>query len=195
MSKRFHAVLKDLILRCLRISGWLWLRCRGCRVSRESIIQGFVHVRRKGAGRIIIHPFVTVNAARWCNSLNVSGAMALCAEDGAIIELKAGSGVSSSRLIAAVGIEIGENSAVGAGCLICDSDMHEIPLGSDHAMKKAAIVIGKGVFVGAHCIILKGVIIGDGAVIGAGSVVTKNVPAGVAVAGNPAKVISLPMPD
>lgn len=40
------------------------------------------------------------------------------------------------------------------------------------------IVIGNGVWIGANCVILKGVTIGDHAVIAAGSVVRKNVPAG-----------------
>lgn len=44
-------------------------------------------------------------------------------------------------------------------------------------------------WIGAGCIILKGVTIGYGAVVGAGSVVTKDVPDYAIVAGNPAKVI------
>jgi acetyltransferase-like isoleucine patch superfamily enzyme len=51
----------------------------------------------------------------------------------------------------------------------------------------APIRIGRGVFVGARSIVLKGVTIGDGAVVGAGSVVTSDVPAHTLVAGNPAK--------
>lgn len=38
------------------------------------------------------------------------------------------------------------------------------------------VVIGKGVFIGPHCVILPGVRIGDGSVIRAGSVVTRNIP-------------------
>ncbi len=40
------------------------------------------------------------------------------------------------------------------------------------------IVIGNNVWVGANCVILKGITIGDNAVIGAGSIIRKNVPAG-----------------
>ena len=49
--------------------------------------------------------------------------------------------------------------------------------------------IGNDVWIGAGCIIKKGVKIGDGAVIGAGSVVTKNVDEYAIVAGSPARLI------
>ena len=55
--------------------------------------------------------------------------------------------------------------------------------------KSAHVVICDNVFIGAKCIILKGVTIGENSVIGAGSVVTKNVPADQIWAGNPAKFI------
>jgi len=50
------------------------------------------------------------------------------------------------------------------------------------------IKIGRGVFIGARAIVLKGVTIGDRAVIGAAAVITKDVPAGHVAAGNPARV-------
>lgn len=51
------------------------------------------------------------------------------------------------------------------------------------------VAIGSDVWIGGKAIICPGITIGDRSVIGAGSVVTKDVPAGVVVAGNPAKVI------
>ena len=55
--------------------------------------------------------------------------------------------------------------------------------------KKSPICIGDYVFIGAHCIIGKGVTIGDKSIIAAGSVVTRDVPAGEIWGGNPAKFI------
>ncbi len=51
------------------------------------------------------------------------------------------------------------------------------------------VTIGSDVWIGGKAVICPGVTIGDRSVIGAGSVVTKDVPAGVVVAGNPAKII------
>lgn len=55
--------------------------------------------------------------------------------------------------------------------------------------KKAKVIIEHDAFIGAGCIILKGVTIGACSVIGAGSVVTKSVPPYQVWAGNPAKFI------
>lgn len=51
------------------------------------------------------------------------------------------------------------------------------------------MVIEDNVFIGARCIILKGVTIGENSIVGAGSVVTKSIPANEIWAGNPAKFI------
>lgn len=55
--------------------------------------------------------------------------------------------------------------------------------------KSAPVVIMDHAFIGAHCIILKGVTIGKNAIVGAGSVVTKSIPDNEIWAGNPAKFI------
>ena len=60
---------------------------------------------------------------------------------------------------------------------------------SNEGTKSAPVVIEDDVWVGAHCIILKGVTIGARSIIGAGSVVTKSIPADRVAAGNPCRVI------
>jgi len=127
--------------------------------------------------------------AKWSNPLNDGRATILFAATDAVIHFRKNSGASSSRIIAFERVEIGEGSLIGAGCLICDSDMHEIPLMAGTRVKSAPIHIGKNVFIGANCTILKGVNIGDGAVIGAASLISHDIPAGALAAGNPGKVI------
>ena len=50
-------------------------------------------------------------------------------------------------------------------------------------------MIEDDVFIGANCIVLKGVTVGARSIIAAGSVVTKSIPADCLAGGNPAKVI------
>jgi serine acetyltransferase len=180
--------VKGIILTVLRNLSALIARAKGCELGVNVIINGVPHLRRKGDGRILLGDGVTVNASRWGNWLGTPGAMILSVEPGAILRMKSGAGVSSSQIIANVGIEIGERSMIGAGCLLCDSDMHEVPLHSANPIGMSPIKIGKDVFIGARCIILKGVEIGDRSVVAAGSVVVKDVPAGCLAAGNPAVI-------
>lgn len=50
-------------------------------------------------------------------------------------------------------------------------------------------LIKRGASIGSSATLLCGVTVGERAIVGAGSVVTKDVPAGVIVAGNPAKIL------
>lgn len=75
-------------------------------------------------------------------------------------------------------IDIGDNTSFGPGCVIYDHD-HDFraPGGKKSKLYKSKpIVIGKNVWVGANCTILKGTVIGDNSVIAAGTVLTKSVP-------------------
>ncbi len=63
------------------------------------------------------------------------------------------------------------------------------PLSPDVKENLNAPIIELGAKIGANSTILPGVKIGENALVGAGSVVTVDVPAGVVVAGNPARFI------
>ncbi|MDB6080372.1 MAG: trimeric lpxa-like, partial [Akkermansiaceae bacterium] len=112
------------------------------------------------------------------------------------LELGRNVGCSGACLCAARLIEIGEGTIVGAGALIVDNDFHlpgENWTWRDTPVETARpVIIGRGCFIGARAIVLKGVTIGDGAVIAAGAVVTKDVPASHLASGNPATSVPLP---
>lgn len=92
-------------------------------------------------------------------------------------------------------ITIGKQVNIGAGTMIFDTDFHSLSWedradGTDIEKKVSKpVVIHDLVFIGADCIILKGVEIGEKSIIGAGSVVSRDVPAGEIWAGNPAQFI------
>lgn len=112
-------------------------------------------------------------------------------------------GISSSTLWVKESVSIGNSVAIGADCIIMDTDAHNLDwkircseetneYGESVDMVTAAsapIVIEDNVLVGARCIILKGVTIGARSIIGSGSIVTKDIPSDCIAAGNPCKVI------
>ena len=114
-------------------------------------------------------------------------------EPGATLTIGNNVGMSSTRLWIHESARIGNNVKIGGCVLITDTDAHPMDYmarrSSNEGTKSAPVVIEDDVWVGAHCIILKGVTIGARSVIGAGSVVTKSIPADCVAAGNPCRVI------
>lgn len=75
-------------------------------------------------------------------------------------------------------IRIGEGTSFGPACIVYDHDHDFRAVGGkkSNKYKMAPIIIGKNVWIGANCTILKGVEIGDNVVIAAGTVITKSIP-------------------
>lgn len=106
------------------------------------------------------------------------------------------SGISNVLLHCYNNITIGNYVNIGAGTMIFDTNFHstnwqdrENRLIDIQNAKTAPIYIGDYVFIGARCIIGKGVTIGDKSIIAAGSVVTRDIPSGEIWGGNPVKFI------
>lgn len=70
-------------------------------------------------------------------------------------------------------IIIEDGVTIGPNVMIFD---HDHDMKNKGKLKSSPILIGKDVWIGAGCIILKGVSIGEGAVIAAGTIITKDVP-------------------
>lgn len=181
--------MKPLLLFLIRGFGRFWCRMHGVEFSPSALIHGFPRISRKPGARIILDDGATMNCSMWSNPLNDGRRTVLHAGPGATIHFKKQSGVSSSRIVAFRGISIGEGTLIGAGSLLCDSDMHGFPLDQGHPPVVAPIHVGDRVFIGAGCTILKGVTIGDASIIGAHSLVNRDIPPGVLAAGNPARII------
>jgi maltose O-acetyltransferase len=85
-------------------------------------------------------------------------------------------------------IVLGDNCQVGPAVQIYAADHpRDAELRRQGYESGIPVRIGDNVWLGGGAIILPGVRIGDDAIVGAGSVVTRDVPAGVTVAGNPAR--------
>ena len=182
--------MKLLVLKFYWFLTRAYLRMRGAEVGRGVKCNGFPYVQIRKGGRLVLGDDVQINSDRWANAHVVGGSTNLFVAEGAELRIGARSGFSGTRIVAMKSIVIGEDCKIGGGCLICDSDMHEIPLLSDRSTKTIPILIGDRVFIGAQSILLKGVEIGDSAVIGAGAVVTKSIPAGSTAVGNPATCLT-----
>jgi acetyltransferase-like isoleucine patch superfamily enzyme len=118
----------------------------------------------------------------------------IVARYGGKISIGSGCGISGSTIYAMKEITIGDNVLIGGNCKIIDNDFHPLPASLRYDqkvedIKKGAIYIDDGCFIGANSIILKGTTLGKNCVVGAGSVVSGTYPDNVIIAGNPAKVI------
>ncbi len=106
------------------------------------------------------------------------------------------SGINNVTLLCYNQIDIGNYVNIGNGTYIYDSNFHSLDwrkrenrLEDIADAKSSPINIGDYVFIGARCVIGKGITIGDKSIVAAGSVVTKDIPSGEIWGGNPAKFI------
>ena len=175
-----------------------WLseaRFCGFELGDRIILNGRPCLYRHPGSRIVLADGIWLNSSLRSNPLGCSQPVVLrTLRPGAEIILGPGVGISGSSVCAALRIHIGEGTFVGAGAMIFDNDFHS-PVGEwswGHAVpdNPKPVIIGRGAFIGARAIILKGVTIGDRAIVGAGAVVAKDVPARTIAAGNPARVLT-----
>src|SRR5262249_16465694 len=179
---------------CQSVLWRLEARLKGVEFHGSVQFQGRPLISVSKGARLVIGDGVSIASAVRANPLGLSQPSVLRAlVPGVQLLLGSRAGLSGTVLCAGSLIEIGEQTIFGAGAMVLDNDFH-VPSGewgwsTDSSTNARPVRIGRGVFVGARAIILKGVTIGDRAIIGAGAVVTRNVPPRTVVAGNPAREV------
>lgn len=133
---------------------------------------------------------------------NIRGSL-FAATESSRIEIGDRVGISSACLWAKERITIGNDVNIGGDCIIMDNDAHPLDFlqrrkafveevgqeAYNRTIGTAPVQIDDDVWIGARCMILKGVHIGARSVIAAGSVVTRSIPADVVAGGNPCRVL------
>jgi len=118
---------------------------------------------------------------------------------GAFVEIQKKASVGknckiSSHSFICEGVTIEDNVFIGHSVTFINDSYPRATVGdgqlqTEQDWKVEPTVIKKGASIGSGSTILSKVVVGENAIVGAGSVVTKDVPAGVIVAGNPAKFL------
>lgn len=161
-------------------------------IKKNMLVRWFL---KQNNGKIIIGDNFECNNKVTSNSIGlIQPCVFNISSSGSRIIIGNNVGISGSTINATTTITIGDNVMIGSGCLITDTDSHPLHWKDrleerNELTSQAPITIEDDAFIGARCIILKGVTIGKGAVVGAGSVVSKDVPPFAVVCGNPAKIV------
>lgn len=109
------------------------------------------------------------------NPLGINHPTIICTwSSRAIIKIGDNVGISGGSIVASIKIEIGEGTLIGANTIIIDTDFHPVKSKSrrydQRNIKSKPVIIGRNVFIGVNCVILKGVRIADNSVIPAGTI-------------------------
>ncbi|NLW91133.1 MAG: acyltransferase [Syntrophomonadaceae bacterium] len=171
----------------------------GINISNNVRCFGTIHLSRFPKSQISLGQNVSiVSSSQRCTASSIYAPTKLktCTPDAKIViennvDLNGTSIVARSKQIT-----VGEGTMIAPNSMIIDSDFHALWPPENRTMNPAFendadVVIGKNVWIGSRCIILKGVRIGDNSVIAAGSVVVNDIPPNVVAGGNYARIIKV----
>jgi acetyltransferase-like isoleucine patch superfamily enzyme len=167
------------------------------------VMAGVPRIRTAPGSRIRIGARVVLVSRAEANPIQALTPCALATlRPGAQLVIGERAALTGAVICAAEHVHIGADTLVGSGALIVDTDFHPLDPAARLAdrnagAKIAPVVIGRGAFIGARAVVLKGTVLGPGCAVGAGAVVTGGTyPAGSVLAGNPARVVkTLAVPD
>ena len=187
-------MLKELMFLFYYVLNYPMFAIKGVQLGQGLRIRGKVYIKKCGNSTIKIGHNVRINSSLTSDPIGGQVKTILYTHDRGSIIIGNNSGLSNVAIVSDTSVTIGDNVFIGAGTNIYDTDFHPLDFTSrislnDSEIQSKPVRIADGVFIGAHCLILKGVSIGAQSIVGAGSVVTKDIPKGELWAGNPAKYI------
>jgi acetyltransferase-like isoleucine patch superfamily enzyme len=155
-----------------------YLKIKGVSIGKNSKFYGFPRIFKTKRSTIKIGDNFECRSWWFSNPLGINHPVIICTwAKNAKIKIGDDVGISGGSIVAAKNIEIEDEILIGANSTIIDTDFH--PLESSRRryliknIKSRPVKIGKNVFIGMDCIILKGVTIPNNAIVPAGSVVRK----------------------
>lgn len=173
----------------------LWLRASNIKYGKNLCLHGYPFIFRYPKAEIMIGNNVMLNSSFFSNFIGLYQRNVIVARGIGKIKIGNHVGMSGVTLYARESITIGDDTIIGANTKIFDNDFHS--LNPEERRKEDVsnlickpVIIGKNVFIGCNCIILKGAEIGDDCVVGAGSVVGGKFEKGSKIVGNPCRSIS-----
>jgi len=159
-------------------------------------INGKLYLRLNRNGSLELGSNLVLNNDFQGNVIGRQQRCILSVGEGAELVIGNNVGMNGTEIICMKKIIIGANVRIGENTCIYDTDFHSLNYEERTAIpenilniKKADVIIGNNVFIGAHSTILKGVTIGENSIVGACSVITKDIPKNEVWVGNPAKFI------
>jgi acetyltransferase-like isoleucine patch superfamily enzyme len=187
LKRKRRALLAALVTR--------WLKAQGVVVGKRFVSQIRPFVRLHPGSVISLGDDCAMHNGTGQNVAGVTHTTVLATTTSrARIEIGRNVGLSGAILVAAQSIQVEDDVRFGVNVRVYDNDFHPMDFhermrDNQQATQCAPVVIGRGAWIGADALILKGVVIGDFAVVGARSVVTKSIPRCSVYAGNPARFI------
>jgi acetyltransferase-like isoleucine patch superfamily enzyme len=173
-----------------RMSGGLASRYRNMYYKALGVeIQGYVWMRRISIPRNFSEILLANNVA-----LDEGVTLLAVGGPGNSKKIAIGEGTYINRatfIDASHEVRIGRNVGIGPRCYITDHDHGTAP-GTpimDQPLISTPTVISDGVWLGAGCIVLKGVTIGKDTIVGAGSIVVRDLPPDSVAIGRPARAV------
>ncbi|MDD4736885.1 MAG: acyltransferase [Kiritimatiellae bacterium] len=124
------------------------------------------------------------------SDVRIDRGVRILATNGALIQIDEGARIGLySVLNGGDDIHIGDHALV-SGFVYLQTSMHKHEpnaLIQQQGFDHAPVTLGKGVWLGAHVVVLPGCEVGEGAVVGSNAVVTRSIAAGLIAAGIPAQ--------